>query len=187
MYDAKLHIWQIGQYQRWWQRPFWKCDISVLYRDGVCVCSCSPKQPKVPGSLNFDSRHNLGPLKTWRSPIFEFFIFTDSRVFFRVILKLGFFVVFFVFFRKFQPFYQLGLWNFDKRTSLLPKICTKIFTEKFSFLGHFSCVFSHTQIFEKLQKHTKNVQKIRIFRKIFVCSFLVSKYFFCQNVLVLCF
>ena len=164
MDDAKLHIWQIGQNPRWRQRPYWKCDFSALYRDCVCVCSCFLKPPKVPGYLNFDSRHNLGQLKTWRSPIFEFFIFTDSRVFFRVILKLGFFVVFFVFFRKFQPFYQLGLWNFDKRTSLLPKICTKIFTEKFSFFGHFSCVFVIFQKFAYEKKHTKNVLKMRIFR-----------------------
>ena len=55
----------------------------ILY---VCVCVCSrfPKPPKVPGSWNFGSRPNLGQLKTWRSPIFEILIFTDSMGIFRV-------------------------------------------------------------------------------------------------------
>ena len=55
----------------------------ILY---VCmyVCSRFPKPPKVPGSWNFGSRPNLGQLKTWRSPIFEILIFTDSMGIFRV-------------------------------------------------------------------------------------------------------
>ena len=101
MYDTQLHLWQIGQNPRWWQRPFWKCDISVLYRDCLCVCSCFPKPPKVPGSWDFESRPNLGQLKTWGSPIIDFFHFTDSRAFFRANLNCFYCFYFFYFFFRF--------------------------------------------------------------------------------------
>ena len=55
----------------------------------VCVFAFS----EVPGSQHFGSRSNLGQLKTRRSPIFEIFIFTDSRGLF-VFFQMGFFVFF---------------------------------------------------------------------------------------------
>ena len=63
---------------------------------GLFVCSHFPDSPKVSTSWNFGSRRHLGQLKTRWSPIFSFFIFTDSRN----ILKLGFRD----FNRKSQPF-----------------------------------------------------------------------------------
>ena len=44
----------------------------------IKLSSRFPKPPKVPGSWNFGSRPNLGQLKTWRSPIFEIFIFKGA-------------------------------------------------------------------------------------------------------------
>ena len=51
------------------------------------VCRFS-QPPKVPASWNFDSRCHLGQLKTRRSPIFEFFIDTNSRIFCGVFLRI---------------------------------------------------------------------------------------------------
>ena len=51
---------------------------------GLSVCSRFSQPPKVPASWNFGSRRHLGLVGTWRSPIFEILIFTDSRGIFRV-------------------------------------------------------------------------------------------------------
>ena len=111
----------------------------------VCVSVCVSvhvfsQPPKVPASWNFGSRPNLGQLKTWRSPIFEILIFTDSMGIFRVFLN-AFFSVFSRFFRKSQPFLHLGPWNLDAKTIFIPKNGPKKISEKFQFLGHFSGVF----------------------------------------------
>ena len=69
-------------------QPLWFCDwyISILIKHETClsVCPRFSQPPKVPASWNFGSRRHLGLVRTWRSPIFEFFIFTDSRGIFRV-------------------------------------------------------------------------------------------------------
>ena len=62
----------------------------------VClsVCSRFSQPPKVPALWNFGSRRHLGLVGTWRTPIFEILIFTDSRGIFPVFSN-GFFMVFF--------------------------------------------------------------------------------------------
>jgi len=115
---------------------------SKFYVDNIKLNSV--KQPKVPGSLNFDSRHNLGPLKTWWSPIFEFFIFTDSRVFFP-----GYFEI--VFFRKFQPFYQLGLIYYQN-------LYKNVYRKMPIFRTFFMCFF----LIRKCLKNDKNTKNFLV-------------------------
>ena len=69
----------------------------------VCLFVCLStffSATKVPASWHFGSRCHLGLVGTWRNPIFEILIFTDSRDPFRVFSN----GVYRVFFRKSQPF-----------------------------------------------------------------------------------
>ena len=82
----------------------------------VCVFVHVFRSNQNPRIMKFCSMCHLGHLTTWRSPIFDIFIFSDSRS--------SFFFVFSP--RKYQ---QFQLWHFDNVNIFIPRIWQQIWTE----------------------------------------------------------